>query len=111
MTNRRLRRSREATKTAEDKSGAQPDPQPQADPAPDAVGEHPPAIARLLAASPNPVDDTENQQDPDDGDRLGRIEAAAETFLAACVAERNAQARRITAQRRLAEAIAKDQDA
>ena len=114
LTNRRLRRirrNREATKAAEDKSGAQSDPQPQADPAPDAAGEHPPAIARLLAASPNPVDDTEDQQDPDDDDRLGRIEAAAEAFLAACVAERNAQARRITAQRRLAEAISKDQDA
>ena len=111
LTNRRLRRNRGATKAAEDKSGAQPDPQPQADPAPDAAGEHPPAMARLLMASPNPVDDTEDQQDSDDGGRLGRIEAAAETFLAACAAERNAQARRITAQRRLAEAISKDQAA
>ena len=111
LTNRRLRRNREATKAAEDKSGAQPDPQPQSDPAADAAGEPPTGVAHLLAASPNPVADAENQQDPDDGDRLGRIEAAAEAFLAACVAERNAQARRITAQRRLAEAIAKDQDA
>ena len=114
LTNRRLRRNREAKQAAADKPADQvaPQPQPQAAAAPEAeaAGEHSPATASLLRTAPSPVGDADDQRDSDDGARLGRIEAAAEKFLEACARERTAQQVRITAERRLAEELSVGQN-
>ena len=110
LTNRRLRRNREAKQAASATPSDQvtPQPQPQAAPAPEAeaASEHPPAAtASLLRTAPSPVGDAEDSRDSDDSARLGRIEAAAEKFLEACARERTVQQVRITAERRLTEAL------
>lgn len=111
LANRRLRRNREEKKAEAErkaqaeKSGAQADPAP----GPDAADESPSALASLLATSSRPVGDADGRQGSAAGDRLGRIETAAEKFLEACARERTAQQVRITAERRLAEALSVDQ--
>ncbi|MYA40544.1 MAG: hypothetical protein F4Z31_02135 [Gemmatimonadetes bacterium] len=100
--NRRLRRNRE-----EKAAAGKPDPQPQPEPVVTAGSEPSPATATLLSASSKPTaDDTEERRSPDD-DHVRQIEKAAERFLSACAVERTATQRRITAQRRLTEAISK----